>query len=268
MKTFETLLTSHGITNRLGGVSHGPYATMNTSFYGTDRIEDVFENIKRALDTIASDAKIIIATQQIHSKKVLVVDTSFDLSTLKSIDVTGTALDGYRLLVSEQTDGIVTNRRDVVLMTFYADCVPLLGIDVENGVIMNVHSGWRGTSAAISHVAVDAMLALGATTEGIRLGVGQCAGVCCYEVDQPVIDAFNGLFSTEEISAFAFAKENGRYMLDLKEANVRSFIKKGFSRSQIEVITDCTICDATHYHSHRRTGYPRGSMSAFIQLKG
>jgi polyphenol oxidase len=249
-------------------VSEGPYATMNTSFYGTDRIEDVFENIRRALDAINAVAKIIIATQQVHSKKVLVIDASFDLSVLKSIDVTGTALNGYQLFVAEQTDGIVTNRRDVILMTFYADCVPIVGLDKENGVIMNVHSGWRGTAAGISHVAVDEMLTLGAAIEDIRVGIGQCAGVCCYEVDQPVIDAFNGLFSDDEISVFSVSKENGRYMLDLKEANVRSLMKKGLSRAQIEVINDCTICDEVHYHSHRRTGYPRGSMSAFIQLKG
>lgn len=268
MNTFISLITPHGITNRLGGVSGGPYATMNTSFYGTDCIEDVFENIKRALVAINADAKIIIATQQVHSKKVLVVDASFDLTVLKPIDVAGTALDDYQLYVVEQTDGIVTDRKDVVLMTFYADCVPLLGIDAEKGVIMNVHSGWRGTAAAISHVAVDEMLTLGATIHGIKLGIGQCAGVCCYEVDQPVIDAFEGLFKTDEISTFAFAKDNGRYMLDLKEANVQSLMKMGFSRSQIEVNPDCTICDEVHYHSHRRTGYPRGSMSAFIQLKG
>jgi polyphenol oxidase len=268
MNTFISLLTPHGITSRMGGVSRGPYATMNTSFYGTDRAEDVFENIKRALDDIKSDAKIIIATQQVHSKRVLVVDASFDLTALKTVNVDGSALNGYQLFVAEQTDGIVTNRRDVVLMTFYADCVPLLGVDAENGVIMNVHSGWRGTASAISHVAVDEMLALGATIDCIKLGIGQCAGVCCYEVDQPVIDAFDGLFSADEIMTFAIVKENGRYMLDLKEANVRSFMKKGFERSKIEVIADCTICDEAHYHSHRRTGYPRGSMSAFIQLKG
>jgi len=267
MNQFANIMTNHGVTTRHGGVSEGPFASMNTGFYGDDDKEKVYENIKLALDEIGSDAKIIIATKQVHSNTIRVIGENTDLSDFISYDLTDSALEGYRLLVSPETDGIVTTRDDVVLMTFYADCVPLLFYDSVKGVVGSVHSGWKGTANLIVHEAIRQLILLGCELQNISVGIGHCAGVCCYEVDEPVIDAFRKNFSNEEMQNFIRVKENGKYQLDLKMANVMSLMRKGLQRSQIEVNQDCTICGVEDYHSHRRTGYPRGSMSAFIQLK-
>ncbi len=267
MNQFANISTAHGITTRHGGVSDGPFESMNTGFYGDDDKHKVYENIKRALDSIDSDAKIIIATRQVHSNHIHIIDDSFDFKLLVEYDVSGSALDGYRLLSAPETDGLISTRKDVVLMTFYADCVPLVFYDPKQGVVGSVHSGWRGTANLMAHEAIDKLQQLGCSVEDIRIGIGHCAGACCYEVDAPVIEAFRKNFSNEDISTFVEKKANGKYQLDLKTANMISFINKGIKKSQIEVNNDCTICGALNYHSHRRTGYPRGSMSAFIQLK-
>lgn len=267
MNRFSNISTVHGITTRHGGVSDGPFESMNTGFYGDDDKSKVYENIKRALDSIHSDAKIIIATRQVHSNHILTIDDSYDFSQLIEFDVAGTALDGYKLLSAPETDGLLTTRNDVVLMTFYADCVPLVFYDAKKGVVGSVHSGWRGTSNLIAHEAVEKLMKLGCLLKDIKVGVGQCAGICCYEVDAPVIEAFRQNFTQEEMKQFVIEKDNFKYQLDLKMANVVSLLKIGIQRSQIEVNNDCTICGISDYHSHRRTGYPRGSMSAFIQLK-
>ena len=61
MNKFKTLQTIHGISTRQGGVSQGVFGEMNTSFFGIDDKMAVFENIKRSIDMVGSDAKIIIA---------------------------------------------------------------------------------------------------------------------------------------------------------------------------------------------------------------
>ncbi len=267
MNFFSNINVPHGITTRLGGVSRGVFGSMNTSFFGIDDKMAVFCNIKKSLDAIGTDAKIIVATQQVHSNKILVIDNLTLFSDLQKIDISGSALEGYDLYVSSETDGLITNRQDVILMTFYADCVPLMFHDPVSRYVGSVHSGWRGTANLIGKEALSIFQALGSDLENIHVGIGQCAGFCCYEVDKPVVDAFRVHFSEREMSTFMVSKEDEKVMLDLKIANKMIFKRCGVLEMNIEINQDCTICDAHLYHSHRRTGYPRGSMSAFIQQK-
>lgn len=267
MNCFSNIKVPHGITTRLGGVSKGVFGSMNTSFFGIDDKMAVFCNIKKSLDAIGSDSKIIVATQQVHSNKIVVIDDATSFSELQKIDVSGSALEGYDLYVSPETDGLITNRQDVVLMTFYADCVPLMFHDPVAKYVGTVHSGWRGTSNLIGKDALSIFQSLGCDLKNIQAGIGQCAGICCYEVDKPVVDAFRVHFSEQEMSTFMAPKEDEKVMLDLKIANTLIFKRNGILEMNIEINQDCTICDAHLYHSHRRTGYPRGSMSALIQQK-
>ena len=160
-----------------------------------------------------------------------------------------------------------TKREDVVLMTFYADCVPLVFFDPVLNIGATVHSGWKGTSNKIGRDAVSMLISMGCNAHDIKVGIGQSAGVCCYEVDTPVIVLFQKLFSVEDLKQFVFPKSNEKFMIDLKKANEIICVQSGVLAQNIEIISDCTLCQEALYHSHRRTGYPRGSMSAFIQLK-
>ncbi|GAB6109314.1 peptidoglycan editing factor PgeF [Fusibacter bizertensis] len=267
MRNFKNIKALHGITTRNGGVSVGAFASMNTSFFGIDDPKHVYTNIKIALDEIGIKSKTIIATQQVHSNKVLNIDEAFDFRTLKSIDTSNSDLQEYKLFVSPETDGLMTFRDDIVLMTFYADCVPLVYEDELTGLIATVHSGWRGTAHLMAQEVVKYLIGNEMKVEQLRIGIGHCAGICCYEVDDPVVDAFRVNYSNEQLGAFIIPKENGKYMIDLKQANAIALMKQGIALSQIEINPECTICNAVDFHSHRRTGYPRGSMSTFIAKK-
>lgn len=267
MRKFKNIGALHGITTRIGGVSVGAFESMNTSFFGFDDKEHVFTNIKRALDEIGIKSKIIIATQQVHSNKVLHIDEAFNFDTLKKIDTSNSDLEDYSLFVSPDTDGLITSRDDVVLMTFYADCVPLVYEEPESGYIATVHSGWKGTSNLMAQEVIKFLVKLNFSLDQMRIGIGHCAGICCYEVDEPVIEAFRRNFSNDQLKAFVIPKENGKYMMDLKQGNAIAMLKQGISLTQIEINPECTICNSEEFHSHRRTGYPRGSMSTFIAKK-
>jgi len=267
MRKFTNITAPHGITTRKGGVSLGAFESMNTSFFGVDNPSHVFTNIKRALNELGITSKTIVATQQVHSNKVLLIDSAFDFDTLKKIDTSDSDLSEYGLYVASETDGLMTSREDLVLMTFYADCVPLVYHDEESGYIATVHSGWKGTAHLMAQEVIKKFNHLGIPVTHLNIGIGHCAAVCCYEVDEPVIQAFRENFSNDQMTAFLIPKENGKYMMDLKQANVIALMKQGITLSQIEVNDDCTICNAEEFYSHRRTGYPRGSMSTFIAKK-
>lgn len=261
---FEKLGIVHGITTKIGGISKGPFAEMNTSFFGDDDRLNVCENIKRALMKINSTAKIIVATEQVHSDSIGIIDDETDFNMFEKVDTSNTALESYSLFIAEGLDGVMTTRADVVLMTFYADCVPILISSEDGQVVGNAHAGWRGTVKGIAGKLSQMMLAAGA--ENLYAGIGHCAGVCCYEVDEVVANAFRETFTFDEQYKVLFPRGSGKYLLDLKKANEIMLQNSGVLLTQIETNLDCTICMPERYHSHRySSGKKRGSMSAFIQ---
>lgn len=257
-----------GITDRTGGVSDMPYGDMNTSFYGLDQKAHVMENIKRTLDTLNIDARIIFATKQVHGTQIVMIDDIKNLDRFSKVDTTATALESYELYTIDSTDGLITSRSDVVLMTFYADCVPLMFFDPIHACTASVHSGWRGTKDRIGQVAVEKMIrSYGSKVEDIRVAIGHSAGACCYEVDFPVIEAFEKTYPKAWLENAVFPKDYGKYHIDLKWLNKMLMLSLGIKESHIEVDLSCTICHPEKYHSHRFVkGGPRGTMSAFTQL--
>ncbi len=257
-----------GITDRLGGISQGPYGCMNTNFYHPDQFQTACSDIKIAIDSLGITAKIIVATRQTHSSNLLIIDENFEFKGLKAYDVSNTDLKGYELYSVDGTDGLITNRNDIVLMTFYADCVPLFIYDTEKKVVASVHSGWRGTSKRIGEVAIKMLeKQYESNAESLIAGIGQSAGKCCYEVDEPVVEIFKSAFKPEQVSLLFEERGGGKYLVDLKKANQMIFNENGLLEGSVEVKSACTICEPTRYHSHRYVnGGPRGSMSMFVQL--
>ena len=49
----------------------------------------------------------------------------------------------------QDTDGLITDQTNVLLASFYADCVPLLFIEPQRKIIAMAHAGWRGTLGQI-----------------------------------------------------------------------------------------------------------------------
>ncbi|MBE0450079.1 MAG: peptidoglycan editing factor PgeF [Clostridia bacterium] len=272
MNNFKLLNSDHlihGITTRLGGVSTGPYSSMNTGLFGDDYRDNVLENIRRALTELGTDSKIIILAQQVHSENVVIIDEKTNFESMEKVELENTPLEGFEMYISAVTDGLMTNRKDVLLVTFYADCVPLILYDPVKHVVATVHSGWVGTAKAIGVEAVRKMVSVyGSSESDIRIGIGHSAGICCYEIGDDVIDALKMKFSVDSLRDFVIPKRYGKYMIDLKEANAKLLRDAGILQKHLEIDSDCTICNPEKYHSHRRAkGGKRGMMSAIVQLK-
>ncbi len=272
MNQFKAFLehgVPHAMTTRLGGVSTGYFGEMNTGFFGEDRYETVLENMRRVVDALGHPIAAIFATVQVHGTRIACVDDKALWETYKQFPTQGTALDGIALYAIPACDGMVTTRDDVLLMTFYADCVPLIAYDVKTGAVGNMHAGWRGTANKAAVKLVERLTELyGTAPKDLQVAIGQSAGPCCYEVDQKVYEAFSVHYAQTALDAVFKAGAPGHYDLDLKWAHRLCFLEAGVPEKAIDVEPDCTICTQSdgvyRYHSHRRSGGKRGSMSAFI----
>ncbi len=246
----ETGIVNHGFSTRFGGVSKGCYATMNISTTRGDDPEAVAENCRRMANALGVEVEDFTYTQQTHTTNVVVVKTEDK---------------GKRFA---ETDGMITNVPGICLVTFYADCVPLYFVDPVKKVIGLSHSGWRGTVGKIGKVTVEKM-----TTEydcdpkDILAAIGPSICQDCYEVSEDVIDCFKEKFDEHLWDNLFYQKENGKYQLNLWEANHQIFLESGISEEHIAVTNVCTHCNPDVLFSHRTTGNARGNVSAFLALK-
>jgi len=167
----------HGFTTRLGGVSEGIYESLNMGIHLDDDVEKVLENYRRLGKSMGFDHTRISCPNQVHSDNILVV---------KEED----AGDGIaRPLTHQNIDAQITNVKNLPLVCYAADCVPILLADPISRVVGSVHAGWRGTVAGIAAKTVQKMVEeFGCLPENIHAVIGPSIGPENYEVDQMVID--------------------------------------------------------------------------------
>lgn len=253
-KMEKTGLVNHLFSTRIGGISEGYFGTMNVSFNRGDKHEAVVENYRRLCETQGIDIKNLVLSAQTHTDNVKVVAKE-DCGT------------GIFSSPFSDVDGLITNQRNVALVTQYADCTPLVFLDAKNKVIATSHSGWRGTVKQIGKKTIEKMQSeFGSNPKDIIAGIGPCIGKCCYEVDDPVYNEFLKL-EFLDLSKIFTKKSNGHYMLNLVEANRQILVDAGVNPANIDLSDICTCCNSDTLHSHRVTGGNRGNLGLIIELK-
>ena len=141
----ETGLVEHGFMTRIGGISEGPYASLNLGFRRGDDDEKVTENFRLAAACFNTDISHMVTGHQTHTAVVRKV----------SADDAGKGVTVKRDYTD--VDGLVTDVPGLCLVTSYADCVPLYFVDPVRRVIGLSHSGWRGTVGKIGKKTVQVM---------------------------------------------------------------------------------------------------------------
>jgi purine-nucleoside/S-methyl-5'-thioadenosine phosphorylase / adenosine deaminase len=163
-------------TTRRGGVSDGPFASLNLGLWTDDDGDRVREN--RARVERLTGGRIAQA-RQMHGTDVVTADPD-------------------RATVAE-ADGQVTAASGVAAMALVADCLPIALVAPE-GVAM-LHAGWRGLAGGVIRNGVEALRGLGAGRIAAAIGPG--AGPCCYEVGEEVHAAFGTSGRTVDLKALA-----------------------------------------------------------------
>ena len=166
----------------------------------------------------------LISGYQTHSKNIQVI---------KEIDK----------IYFENTDGFITNRKDVVIFTKYADCLPVYIYDPLKEVIGLVHSGWRGTLQEITLEAIKLMEKnYGTDRKNVYFAFGIGIGQENYEVGQEFKDLFSEKFSFDIVTE-SFMEKNGKLYFDNQKFNYLNLIVNGVEKSKIITNEYCTFRD-------------------------
>ena len=158
-------------TTRRGGVSEGPYASLNLGLWSEDDPDRVLDNRERV--RVEAGAQRLAQGRQVHGTRVVV-----DAAPL------------------EKADGQVTTQRDVATIVLVADCLPVVLAGPRAAGV--VHAGWRGLAAGVLEAGV---LALGGGRIAAAIGPG--IGPCCYEVGDDVRAVFATESRTLDLKAIA-----------------------------------------------------------------
>ena len=246
----------HGFSTRLGGVSEGIYSSMNLSFTRGDKEEAVRENYNRISAALGFSPEDIVTSDQTHTANVRVI----------TAEDRGNGITKPRPYTD--VDGMITNVPGLVLATFYADCVPLYFADPVHKAVGLSHSGWRGTAAGIGAVTVKELQKhYGTRPEDIYAAIGPSICQDCYEVSEDVILEFQKTFSRELWKDIFYRKENGKYQLNLWEANRQVLLGAGILPEHISMPNLCTCCNPEFLYSHRASQGKRGNLGAFLGIK-
>ena len=246
----------HGFSTRLGGVSEGIYSSMNLSFTRGDKEEAVRENYNRISAALGFSPEDIVTSDQTHTANVRVI----------TAEDRGNGITKPRPYTD--VDGMITNVPGLVLATFYADCVPLYFADPVHKAVGLSHSGWRGTAAGIGAVTVKELQKhYGTRPEDIYAAIGPSICQDCYEVSEDVILEFQKTFSRELWKDIFYRKENGKYQLNLWEANRQILLGAGILPEHISMPNLCTCCNPEFLYSHRASQGKRGNLGAFLGIK-
>jgi len=165
-------------------------------------------------------------------------------------------------------DGLMTDSRRTALMTFYADCVPLLLADPVKKAVASVHSGWRGTIAGIGTKAVKRMQErYGSDPADICAAIGPSICQDCYEVSEDVADAFREKYAGEALSRIVRPGRPGHAQLNLQEACRENFLMAGLLPQHVSVPDLCTAENSGLLFSHRALKGRRGNLAAVIEIR-
>jgi len=229
--TVEGLPTPHGFFTRRGGVSTGPFASLNCSLSGQDDRAAVLENRARAARSLGADPSRLLGLTQVHGTAV--------------VTVTKPWAPGQ----GQRADAMVTEREDVALGVVTADCAPVLLMDAERNIVGAAHAGWRGAVQGILEATVAAMTALGATSGRIVAAIGPCIAQRSYEVGPELRDM---VLARSEADAVFFVpgRQDDRWQFDLPGYCAGRLRLAGVKR--VEVIGTDTMVDEDRFFSHRR----------------
>jgi YfiH family protein len=217
-------------TTRVGGVSEGPYASLNLGRMTDDDPASVDANRALLCEAVGADVGKLALNRQEHRAAV------------------NRARAGSR---GEPGDGLWTDEPGVPMVKLTADCVPVVVASRSGRALGLIHAGWRGLLEGVIGAGVAAL------GGGARACVGPAIGPCCYEVGPEVAGPFREHFGRD-----AVVGTNA----DLWTATERAL--RAADVADVERIDLCTSCNAELFFSHRRDGGVTGRQGVIGYVAG
>lgn len=199
------------------------------------------QNRRAFLESLSIDCDNLACSRQAHSTNVAVVGVK----------------DRGRII--GDTDGFITNSKDMAIAVFTADCLPVFIYDRKNHAIGLAHAGWRGSKGEIvKKTAIRMRQEFGSEVGDLLCAFGPAIGQCCYEVGEDIADYF--LKNT-------VTKRDGKLYLDLAAVNKKQLLELGITAGQIEESNLCSTCLKDRFFSFRREKEASGRTMSVMTLK-
>lgn len=224
--------------------------------------KEVFEknckDYEKICNGIGEDYINVVKCNQEHTKNVQIANKKINADK-----------PDFNLNEYDATDGLVTNKSNLILATTNADCILLLFFDPVKRVIANVHSGWKGTLQRISVEAVKKMKEqFNCNAEDIICCICPSIRKCHFEVDKDVKDLFENEFKDLDLTEIIEDnKEQNKWHIDTVQINKEILKNEGLKEENIIDSGLCCVCNSNLIHSFRveKEGY--GLNTALINLK-
>ncbi len=235
----KLLKVPHGFPTRKGGVSTGPWASLNAGAAVGDEPGAVAMNFQRLAVAAQVERERLFSVRQVHGDTVVEAPVSEDL----------------------EADAIWSGRAGDGVGVRTADCVPLLLVDPRGQRVAAVHAGWKGTFLEVAARTVEALTRAGSRPADLRAAIGPSIGPCCYAVGEDLVARFAERFPPE----ICVRRTSGPH-LDLPLAVRTTLVRSGIPPEQIDSLGICTACDLRFY-SHRRDRGLTGRHFSFITCR-
>ncbi|HQU05977.1 MAG: hypothetical protein B7X47_03040 [Ferrovum sp. 34-44-207] len=230
VKTFTTV--------RQGGVSVGPWASLNLGDHVQDVPEHVAINRQRVEQYIKVKPHYL---KQVHGTTVVRLDDRHDSAP-------------------PEADAAILSTPGKAAVVLTADCMPLLFCHATEKVVAVAHAGWRGLAQGVIEKTIQAM---GVTTDQLLVWIGPTISQSNFEVGQEVRDVFMQ-HNRQAASAFKQTSKPGKW-----QANLVALAKQQLHQLGITAIyggETCNYQQADLFYSHRRDVGLTGRMGYFIWI--
>ena len=218
-------------STRQGGVSEGPFESLNLALRTGDEPDAVQENRRRLCAEVGADPEALSLNRQKHTTLVH---------------------RAHRGKKGEPGDGLWTDERELPILAMGADCltISLARVNGDRPAVAVLHAGWRGL---LEGIVGEAVARLGGK---VAAAIGPGIGPCCYEVREDVAEPFARVFGASML-------REGK--LDLWSSAQQALEAAG--AASVERVDLCTACNPDLFFSERRTGRPRGTQGVIASIR-
>ena len=230
-------------------------------FITFDEFDKKYDFFKLVVTTKEVDGKSREDIQNVCKKAGLNINNLTSNIQIHS-DIVNT-IDKNTISTKKEGDSLITNLKEVPLLIFTADCVPISLIDTKNKAIGLIHAGWRGTYEEISKKTILSMKnTYNSKEEDLIAIIGPSIGPCCYEVSSDLVEKFSEKFINLDENFYKV--ENEKYMLDLWKIN--EYILKSCNVTEIINLNLCTVCNNDKFYSYRKDNKTTKRIATLLQL--
>lgn len=229
----------HAFFTRQGGVSAGPFESLNFSVSVGDDPLKVEENLRRAAQVLGVSRSALYFASQVHGTHV-------------------EALRGDELVadvIQRQADALLSATPGVACSVRSADCLPVLFADPRSRTVAAAHAGWRGLVRGVLIETLQQLVQRGCRADEILVAIGPHISVSAFEVSPEVAAEIQAAAPGKTVVSYEFGS---RPHCDLRSVARAQLLTEGVVDAHVDDVLGCTMSDSAKFFSYRRDGKTSG----------